>query len=155
MLILNAYTSCRVEEVGYTVPTDVQQQALPLLFSGHDCILHAQVITWFSSDIILTRFSVSLIQIISLFWDIIYYWYRWEKDLEAYQLIHASLMSFLSSLTRIVTIYFLDAYHCPKKLKNALKDSVSFLFIYFQLLSCLNFVQWTNICLAVGGPAST
>ncbi|KAM7462750.1 hypothetical protein LguiA_030871 [Lonicera macranthoides] len=31
-----------VEEVGYTVPTDVQQQALPLLFSGRDCILHAQ-----------------------------------------------------------------------------------------------------------------
>ncbi len=34
---------CRVEEVGYVRPTDVQKQALPLLFSGRDCILHAQV----------------------------------------------------------------------------------------------------------------
>lgn len=33
----------RVEEVGYAVPTDVQKQALPVLFSGRDCILHAQV----------------------------------------------------------------------------------------------------------------
>ncbi|XP_075654607.1 DEAD-box ATP-dependent RNA helicase 58, chloroplastic isoform X2 [Castanea sativa] len=33
----------RVEEVGYVRPTDVQKQALPLLFSGRDCILHAQV----------------------------------------------------------------------------------------------------------------
>ncbi|CAK9173654.1 unnamed protein product [Ilex paraguariensis] len=32
----------RVEEVGYIVPTNVQQQALPILFSGRDCILHAQ-----------------------------------------------------------------------------------------------------------------
>lgn len=34
----------RVEEVGYAVPTDVQKQALPVLFSGRDCILHAQVL---------------------------------------------------------------------------------------------------------------
>ncbi|GAV84599.1 DEAD domain-containing protein/Helicase_C domain-containing protein [Cephalotus follicularis] len=32
----------RVEEVGYVVPTDVQREALPILFDGHDCILHAQ-----------------------------------------------------------------------------------------------------------------
>ena len=38
------YCCCfRVEEVGYVRPTDVQKQALPLLFSGRDCILHAQV----------------------------------------------------------------------------------------------------------------
>ncbi|KAF2287905.1 hypothetical protein GH714_003187 [Hevea brasiliensis] len=33
----------RLEEVGYVVPTDVQRQALPVLFSGRDCIIHAQV----------------------------------------------------------------------------------------------------------------
>ena len=33
----------RMEEVGFIVPTDVQQQALPVLLSGRDCILHAQV----------------------------------------------------------------------------------------------------------------
>ncbi|XWS13593.1 hypothetical protein CRYUN_Cryun36dG0050900 [Craigia yunnanensis] len=33
----------RVEEVGYIVPTDVQREALPVLFSGNDCILHAQI----------------------------------------------------------------------------------------------------------------
>ncbi|KAB2062060.1 hypothetical protein E1A91_A10G131800v1 [Gossypium mustelinum] len=32
----------RLEEVGYLVPTDVQKEALPVLFSGNDCILHAQ-----------------------------------------------------------------------------------------------------------------
>ncbi|KAK8998756.1 hypothetical protein V6N11_069943 [Hibiscus sabdariffa] len=32
----------RLEEVGYLVPTDVQMEALPILFSGNDCILHAQ-----------------------------------------------------------------------------------------------------------------
>ncbi|XP_045809250.1 DEAD-box ATP-dependent RNA helicase 58, chloroplastic isoform X1 [Trifolium pratense] len=32
----------RMEEVGYVMPTEVQKQALPHLFSGHDCILHAQ-----------------------------------------------------------------------------------------------------------------
>ncbi|KAI8010435.1 hypothetical protein LOK49_LG06G02554 [Camellia lanceoleosa] len=31
-----------VEEVGFVVPTDVQQKALPILLSGRDCILHAQ-----------------------------------------------------------------------------------------------------------------
>lgn len=35
--------SCRMDEVGYIIPTDAQQEALPILFSGHDCILHAQV----------------------------------------------------------------------------------------------------------------
>ncbi|GMI80091.1 hypothetical protein like AT5G19210 [Hibiscus trionum] len=32
----------RLEEVGYLVPTDVQMEALPILFSRNDCILHAQ-----------------------------------------------------------------------------------------------------------------
>lgn len=34
---------CRMEELGFVVPTPVQRQALPTLFSGRDCILHAQV----------------------------------------------------------------------------------------------------------------
>ncbi|CAN1807576.1 DEAD-box ATP-dependent RNA helicase 58, chloroplastic [Linum perenne] len=33
----------KAEEVGYVMPTDVQKQALPVLFSGQDCIVHAQV----------------------------------------------------------------------------------------------------------------
>ncbi|XP_073226731.1 DEAD-box ATP-dependent RNA helicase 58, chloroplastic isoform X2 [Cicer arietinum] len=32
----------RMEEVGYVMPTEVQRQALPRLFTGRDCILHAQ-----------------------------------------------------------------------------------------------------------------
>nr|URM60727.1 Whirly family protein [Gymnema sylvestre] len=32
----------RMEEVGYLSPTNVQLQALPILFSGQDCLLHAQ-----------------------------------------------------------------------------------------------------------------
>ncbi|EHA8589483.1 DEAD-box ATP-dependent RNA helicase 58, chloroplastic [Cocos nucifera] len=32
----------RAEEIGYVVPTAVQNQSLPLLLSGRDCILHAQ-----------------------------------------------------------------------------------------------------------------
>ncbi|EOY05583.1 P-loop containing nucleoside triphosphate hydrolases superfamily protein isoform 2 [Theobroma cacao] len=32
----------RMEELGYVMPTDVQREALPVLFSGNDCILHAQ-----------------------------------------------------------------------------------------------------------------
>ncbi|CAN6677082.1 unnamed protein product [Malus baccata var. baccata] len=32
----------RMEELGFVVPTPVQRQALPTLFSGRDCILHAQ-----------------------------------------------------------------------------------------------------------------
>lgn len=32
----------RAEEVGFLIPTDVQEQALPVLLSGLDCILHAQ-----------------------------------------------------------------------------------------------------------------
>ncbi|XVE81553.1 hypothetical protein DITRI_Ditri15bG0074000 [Diplodiscus trichospermus] len=33
---------CRMEELEYVLPTDVQREALPVLFSGNDCILHAQ-----------------------------------------------------------------------------------------------------------------
>ncbi|XP_016486138.1 DEAD-box ATP-dependent RNA helicase 58, chloroplastic isoform X1 [Nicotiana tabacum] len=32
----------RVEEVGYVIPTEVQLLALPFLYSGRDCVLHAQ-----------------------------------------------------------------------------------------------------------------
>ncbi|KAJ1704259.1 hypothetical protein LUZ63_004038 [Rhynchospora breviuscula] len=32
----------RAEEVGYVTPTDVQEQSLPILLSGQDCVLHAQ-----------------------------------------------------------------------------------------------------------------
>ncbi|KAJ1427208.1 P-loop containing nucleoside triphosphate hydrolase [Sesbania bispinosa] len=32
----------QMEEIGYVLPTDIQRQALPYLFSGRDCILHAQ-----------------------------------------------------------------------------------------------------------------
>ncbi|KAJ4722397.1 DEAD-box ATP-dependent RNA helicase [Melia azedarach] len=32
----------RMEEIGYVVPTDIQREALPVLFSRRDCILHAQ-----------------------------------------------------------------------------------------------------------------
>lgn len=39
--------SCfRAEEVGYTMPTDVQRESLPVLLSGQDCVIHAQVITF-------------------------------------------------------------------------------------------------------------
>jgi len=36
------YLLQRAEEVGYAVPTRVQQEALPILLSGQDCILHSQ-----------------------------------------------------------------------------------------------------------------
>eukprot|EP01018_Ginkgo_biloba_P006651 Gb_37106 [translate_table: standard] len=38
------YGDVRAEEVGFVVPTDVQEQALPVLLSGCDCIIHAQVV---------------------------------------------------------------------------------------------------------------
>ncbi|KAL4642559.1 hypothetical protein ACB092_02G027700 [Castanea dentata] len=48
----------RVEEVGYVRPTDVQKQALPLLFSGRDCILHAQTGSGKTLAYLLLIFSV-------------------------------------------------------------------------------------------------
>ncbi|KAG5554754.1 hypothetical protein RHGRI_012344 [Rhododendron griersonianum] len=48
----------KVEEVGFTVPTDVQQQALPILFSGRDCILHAQTGSGKTLAYLLSIFSV-------------------------------------------------------------------------------------------------
>ena len=39
----NYKPECRMEEIGYVAPTEVQQQALPVLFAGRDCILQAQV----------------------------------------------------------------------------------------------------------------
>ncbi|KAJ8442739.1 hypothetical protein Cgig2_011009 [Carnegiea gigantea] len=32
----------RMEEMGFVTPTEVQQQGLPVLFAGNDCVLHAQ-----------------------------------------------------------------------------------------------------------------
>ncbi|CAI0466260.1 unnamed protein product [Linum tenue] len=32
----------RAEGIGYVMPTDVQSQALPVLLSGRDCVIHAQ-----------------------------------------------------------------------------------------------------------------
>ncbi|KAG7551212.1 Helicase C-terminal [Arabidopsis thaliana x Arabidopsis arenosa] len=32
----------RMEEIGFISPTDIQREALPTLFTGRDCILHAQ-----------------------------------------------------------------------------------------------------------------
>ncbi|XP_068660625.1 DEAD-box ATP-dependent RNA helicase 58, chloroplastic [Aristolochia californica] len=32
----------RAEEVGFSIPTDVQRQSLPILLAGQDCIIHAQ-----------------------------------------------------------------------------------------------------------------
>jgi superfamily II DNA/RNA helicase len=31
-----------MEEIGFVFPTDIQREALPTLFTGRDCILHAQ-----------------------------------------------------------------------------------------------------------------
>ena len=36
-------SQCRAEELGFAEPTHVQREALPILLSGRDCILHAQV----------------------------------------------------------------------------------------------------------------
>nr|AAG34881.1 putative chloroplast RNA helicase VDL' isoform 3 [Nicotiana tabacum]AAG38495.1 putative chloroplast RNA helicase VDL' isoform 3 [Nicotiana tabacum] len=41
----------RVEEVGYVIPTEVQLLALPFLYSGRDCVLHAQLKFIFSFTI--------------------------------------------------------------------------------------------------------
>ncbi|CAA7061960.1 unnamed protein product [Microthlaspi erraticum] len=32
----------RMDEIGFVTPTDIQREALPILFTGRDCILHAQ-----------------------------------------------------------------------------------------------------------------
>ncbi|KAF3457184.1 hypothetical protein FNV43_RR01841 [Rhamnella rubrinervis] len=51
-----------VEEVGYVLPTDIQRQALPTLFSGRDCILHAQTGSGKTLAYLLLIFSVINIQ---------------------------------------------------------------------------------------------
>ncbi|KAL6975282.1 hypothetical protein U1Q18_052704 [Sarracenia purpurea var. burkii] len=48
----------RVEEVGFVVPTEVQRQALPILLSGRDCILHAQTGSGKTLAYLLSIFSV-------------------------------------------------------------------------------------------------
>ncbi|CAN1807572.1 DEAD-box ATP-dependent RNA helicase 58, chloroplastic [Linum perenne] len=48
----------RAEEVGYVMPTDVQKQALPVLFSGQDCIVHAQTGSGKTLAYLLLIFSV-------------------------------------------------------------------------------------------------
>ncbi|KAJ9550889.1 hypothetical protein OSB04_014934 [Centaurea solstitialis] len=48
----------RVEEVGYLMPTEIQRQALPVLFSRRDCILHAQTGSGKTLAYLLLIFSV-------------------------------------------------------------------------------------------------
>ncbi|GMY27438.1 DEAD-box ATP-dependent RNA helicase 58, chloroplastic isoform X1 [Fagus crenata] len=55
---LEEYPVVLVEEVGYVRPTDVQKQALPILFSGRDCILHAQTGSGKTLAYLLLVFSV-------------------------------------------------------------------------------------------------
>ncbi|CAL8081975.1 unnamed protein product [Prunus armeniaca] len=49
---------CRMEELGFVVPTPVQRQALPTLFSGRDCILHAQTGSGKTLTYLLLVFSI-------------------------------------------------------------------------------------------------
>ncbi|WCJ23700.1 DEAD-box ATP-dependent RNA helicase 58 chloroplastic [Euphorbia peplus] len=49
---------CRMEEVGYVEATDVQREALPLLFTRRDCILHAQTGSGKTLAYLLLIFSV-------------------------------------------------------------------------------------------------
>ncbi|KAK4372454.1 hypothetical protein RND71_007838 [Anisodus tanguticus] len=39
---ISSFSFVVAEEIGYVIPTEVQLQALPFLFSGRDCVLHAQ-----------------------------------------------------------------------------------------------------------------
>ncbi|XP_042050469.1 DEAD-box ATP-dependent RNA helicase 58, chloroplastic-like isoform X1 [Salvia splendens] len=48
----------RAEEVGYIVPTPVQNEALPVLFSGRDCVIHAQTGSGKTLAYLLLIFSV-------------------------------------------------------------------------------------------------
>uniref|UniRef100_A0A5B7AZ80 RNA helicase n=2 Tax=Davidia involucrata TaxID=16924 RepID=A0A5B7AZ80_DAVIN len=48
----------RMEEIGFVMPTDVQRQALPILLSGCDCILHAQTGSGKTLAYLLLIFSV-------------------------------------------------------------------------------------------------
>ncbi|KAF8016923.1 hypothetical protein BT93_H2197 [Corymbia citriodora subsp. variegata] len=48
----------RMEEVGYILATDVQREALPALFSGRDCVLHAQTGSGKTLTYLLRIFSV-------------------------------------------------------------------------------------------------
>ncbi|KAL7144666.1 hypothetical protein ABFS83_07G028000 [Erythranthe nasuta] len=48
----------RAEEVGYRVPTNVQNEALPVLFSGRDCVIHAQTGSGKTLAYLLLIFSV-------------------------------------------------------------------------------------------------
>ncbi|CAN0856624.1 DEAD-box ATP-dependent RNA helicase 58, chloroplastic [Linum grandiflorum] len=48
----------KAEEVGYVMPTDVQEKALPVLFSGQDCIVHAQTGSGKTLAYLLLIFSV-------------------------------------------------------------------------------------------------
>ncbi|XP_019450637.1 PREDICTED: DEAD-box ATP-dependent RNA helicase 58, chloroplastic isoform X2 [Lupinus angustifolius] len=48
----------RMEDIGYVMPTDVQRQALPSLFSGRDCIIHAQTGSGKTLTYLLLIFSI-------------------------------------------------------------------------------------------------
>ncbi|KAF9619873.1 hypothetical protein IFM89_009655 [Coptis chinensis] len=50
------------EEVGFVEPTDVQREALPILLSGRDCILHAQTGSGKTLAYLLLIFSVINVQ---------------------------------------------------------------------------------------------
>ncbi|CAI9271677.1 unnamed protein product [Lactuca saligna] len=41
-LAVTAKPTLQIEELGFLMPTEIQRQALPILLSGQDCILHAQ-----------------------------------------------------------------------------------------------------------------
>ncbi|KAI8561348.1 hypothetical protein RHMOL_Rhmol04G0331900 [Rhododendron molle] len=58
LLLFSTWNLIGVEEVGFTMPTDVQRQALPILFSGRDCILHAQTGSGKTLAYLLSIFSV-------------------------------------------------------------------------------------------------
>ncbi|KAL5782545.1 hypothetical protein ACOSP7_007574 [Xanthoceras sorbifolium] len=48
----------RTEEIGYVLPTEIQREGLPFLFSGRDCILHAQTGSGKTLTYLLLIFSV-------------------------------------------------------------------------------------------------
>ncbi|KMS95859.1 hypothetical protein BVRB_004370 isoform A [Beta vulgaris subsp. vulgaris] len=48
----------RVEEIGFITPTEVQQQGLPVLFTGCDCVLHAQTGSGKTLTYLLLVFSI-------------------------------------------------------------------------------------------------
>ncbi|KAI9195313.1 hypothetical protein LWI28_013705 [Acer negundo] len=48
----------RTEEIGFFLPTEIQREGLPVLFSGRDCILHAQTGSGKTLTYLLLIFSI-------------------------------------------------------------------------------------------------